>query len=309
MTSSFSAEVQRPMMRAILLGRLAPTVVFAGLVTFALGVTWTPGPRQAYADPGATNLFAIYKVYFAGMKLGKFKAWVNSSGDRYWIEGKANLALGFIIRGLFFKLDGTASSSGTLDAERVLPTGYSLSYESKRSSGRLKMEFEGNVVSQVLSQPPMRLNPDSVQITESDITNVLDPLSAVFAPALSKRGGLDAAICRQQVAIFDGKHRFNLTLSHKRTVQVHKKGRRGYSGPALVCRVMYTPVSGHRPGNKGVVFMRSTRDIEAWFIPVPGSRVYVLYHISIPTLYGLATATSTVFEVNVSGRRKLALVR
>ena len=138
---------------------------------------------------------------------------------------------------------------------------------------------------------------------------MLDPLSAVFVPASSQRSGLDKSVCQQQIAVFDGKHRFNLTLSHKKTIHVRKKGRRGYSGPALVCRVIYAPISGHFPGAEGLEFMRRNRNIEAWYIPVPGTRTYVPYHVSMPTPYGLATATSTVVEVDVSGRRKVALVR
>jgi len=275
----------------------------------ALGLAWSALPHRAAAQPDVTKLHAIYKIHFGGMDLGKFKAWVNFKGDRYSIESKTNLELGFIIRGLFFKLDGTASSSGTLNSDFVRPAAYSLYFKTKQGSGRLKMDFDGNVVSQVMTQPPMRPNPNSIEVTKRDVTDVLDPLSAVFVPASSKRGGLDTGVCRQQIAIFDGKHRFNLTLSHKKTVRVQKMGRRGYAGPALVCRVMYSPVSGHRPDNDGLEFMRRNRDIEAWFIPVPGTHVYVPYHVSMPTPYGLATATSTVFEVNVPGRNKMALVR
>ena len=211
---------------------------------------------------------------------------------------------------MFFKLDGQASSSGKLGSELVRPAAYSLYFKTKKGGGRLKMDFNGNSVSQVTSQPPMRPNPKSVEVTKSDVTNVLDPLSALFVPASSKRGGLDAGVCRQQIAIFDGKHRFNLTLSHKKTVKVQKRGRRGYSGPALVCRVMYAPVSGHRPDNEGLEFMRRNRDIEAWFIPVPGTRVYVPYHISMPTPYGLGDGDVDRPSTSIwQGRSKIALVR
>ncbi len=288
------------------LPRLAAVVASLAVVAAAV---WSAWPQQAQARSSVSKLYAVYKVHFAGADLGKFRAWVNFSGDRYSIESKTNLELGFIIRGLFFKLDGAASSSGTLGAEHIRPSAYSLFFKTKKGGGRLKMDFNGNSVSQVTSQPPMRPNPKSVEVTKRDVTNVLDPLSAVFVPASSQRSGLDAAVCRQQIAIFDGKHRFNLTLSHKKTVQVKKRGKRGYKGPALVCRVMYSPVSGHRPDNDGLEFMRRNRKIEAWFIPVPGTRVYVPYHISMPTPYGLATATSTVFDVSVSGRNNVALVR
>jgi len=289
--------------------RLSRLAAIGAILVAGLAFTWSVWPQQAQARSNVAKLFAVYKVHFGGVDLGKFKAWVNFSGDQYSIESKTNLELGFIIKGLFFKLDGAASSSGTLSAKHTRPTVYSLFFKTKKGGGRLKMDFNGNSVSQVTSQPPMRPNPRSVEVTKSDVTNVLDPLSALFVPASSQRGGLDAAVCRQQIAIFDGKHRFNLTLSHKKTVHVKKRGRRGYKGPALVCRVMYSPVSGHRPDNDGLEFMRRNRDIEAWFIPVPGTRVYVPYHISMPTPYGLATATSTVFDVGVSGRSNMALVR
>ena len=275
----------------------------------AAGAFWPIAPKPAQAGPDVTKLHAIYKVHFAGMDLGKFKTWVDFTGNQYSIKSRTNLELGFIVRGLFFKLDGSATSSGTLGSQLARPAVYSLTYKTKKNSGRMKMDFSDNVVSQVTSQPPMRPNPKSVEVTRHDVTNVLDPLSALFVPTSSKRGGLDATVCNQQIAIFDGKHRFNLTLSHKKTVRVKKRGRRGYKGPALICRVIYAPVSGHRPDNEGLEFMRKNRNIEAWFIPVPGTLVYVPYHISMPTPYGLATATSTVFDVKVSGRSNIALVR
>ena len=53
---------------------------------------------------------------------------------------------------------------------------------------------------------------------------------------------------------------------------------------------------------------KKTRDIEVWFVPVPGTKFYVPYHVTMPTPYGQASATSTVFDVETNGRKKIAVV-
>jgi len=272
-----------------------------GLIT---GFAASPG----HARSGVSKLYAVYKVNFAGMKLGKFRAWAEFSGNDYSIRSKTNLEMGFILKGLFFQLDGGAQSKGSVHTENVRPENYSLYFKTKKARGHLNMEFEGDTVSKVKYNPPVYDNPKAIKVTKRHVTNVVDPLSAVFIPAASKNGGIDKSICQQKAAIFDGRHRYNLTLSYKRTVRVRGKKARGYSGPALICRVKYTPIAGHRPDNQGLRFMEQTRDIEAWFVPVPGTKFYIPYHVSMPTPYGQASATSTVFDVETTARKKIAVI-
>jgi hypothetical protein len=288
--------------------RLASFATAFGCLALCSVLIAAAASSPSQAQPGVSKLYAVYKVNFAGMKLGKFRAWAEFSGNDYSIRSKTNLELGFIIKGLFFKLDGGAQSTGSVSTASVRPEAYSLYFKTKKTRGHLAMEFDGNSVSRVKFNPPVYNNPKSVPVTKRHVTGVLDPLSAVFIPAAAKNGGIDKSICRQKAAIFDGRHRYNLTLTYKRTVQVKGKRAKGYRGPALICRVKYTPIAGHRPDDEGLRFMQKTQDIEAWFVPVPGTKFYVPYHVSMPTPYGQASATSTVFDVETTGQKKIAVI-
>ena len=295
-------------MRNLQRGRFAKFASVLGCLALFSALIAAIASSPAQARPGVSKLYAVYKVKFAGMKLGKFRAWAEFSGNDYSIRSKTNLELGFIIKGLFFKLDGGAQSKGSVYPKSVRPEAYSLYFKTKKNRGHMAMKFDGNTVSQVKYNPPVYDNPQSIPVTKRHVTGVLDPLSAVFIPAAAKNGGIDKSICQQKAAIFDGRHRYNLTLTYKRIVQVKGNRAKGYNGPALICRVTYTPIAGHRPDNEGLRFMEKTRDIEAWFVPVPGTNFYVPYHVSMPTPYGQASATSTVFDVETTGQKKIAVI-
>lgn len=289
-----------------------PTRLFAvGLLGLSCGsgTLVASSTQVASAEPPLQKMFAIYRVRFLGANLGKFKLWADLNKGSYSIRSETKLEMGFIIKGLFFKLKGGAESKGAMKGNVPVPKRYGLHFESKRKRGRLDMTFNGNRVHAVTSQPQMRENPKAVPVTNAHVTKVLDPLAGVFLTQLKNKGKNHADACRQKVGIFDGKHRFDLILSHKKTVRVKRSGKRGYSGMAVVCRIRYAPVSGHTPNNKGLVFFEKNKDIEVWLIPVPGTRAYVPYHLSLPTPYGQATAISSVFEVRTARGQNHSLVK
>lgn len=295
-------------MRNLPRGRFASFASALGCLALSLALIAATASSPTQARPGVSKLYAVYKVNFAGMKLGKFRAWAEFSGNDYSIRSKTDLELGFIVKGLFFKLAGGAQSKGSVYPKSVRPEAYSFYFKTKKNRGHMAMKFDGNTVSQVKYNPPVHDNPKNIPLTKRHVTGVLDPLSAVFIPTASKNGGIDKSICQQKAAIFDGRHRYDITLTYKRTVRVKGNRAKGYSGPALICRVQYTPIAGHRPDNEGLRFMQKTRDIEAWFVPVPGTKFYIPYHVSMPTPYGQASATSTVFDVETTGQKKIAVI-
>jgi hypothetical protein len=103
------------------------------------------------------------------------------------------------------------------------------------------------------------------------------------------------------VSIFDGRSRFDLALSFKRVEQV--KAERGYAGPALVCAVRYTPVSGHRTSSKGARLLTGSKDIEVWLAPVEGTRALAPFKVLLPTSIGQATMIATQFVATPDAKR------
>jgi hypothetical protein len=273
---------------------------------FAAAFTAVTLAGPARAEPSTASITAVYKLRFAGLSLGKFTIRLQLDDGEYALRGQGKLKL---LTGIIFKLEGGTASSGEVSADGPRPKDFSFSFETKKKQGRLAMKFEDGAVSRVDSQPPLKKRDKAVPVTDEHVTGVVDPLTALFFSAEAAQAGKHASACDQRIPVYDGVYRFDLQLSHKKTVRVVRKGRSGYAGPAVICRVKYIPVAGHKPHASNVAFMSETDAIEVWLIPLPEDRMYAPYHLSIPTPYGTAEATSTVFRMETANRKKYALVK
>jgi hypothetical protein len=278
--------------------------LLAAGAAFALAVCPASTGMSQPAQP-FSKLSAAYKVRFAGLPLGTFEIWTNLSKSSYSMLGRGDFTF---LLSVLFELKGTTQSSGAITSAGVDPSAFSFKFKSKKQNGWLDMKFAGGKVTKVASEPVMINHENSVPVTDRDITGVLDPLSALFMTSRSKTDEVNGSVCAQRIPIYDGKYRFDLVLSHKQTVRVVREGNNGYEGPAVVCRVKYVPVAGHRPGNSTVEFMARTDDIEIWLIPLRHERMYAPYHLVMPTPYGEATATSSALQMELEGQKKTALI-
>lgn len=277
----------------------------AALSGFLLAAFAAAPAGPARAEPSTASITAVYKLRFAGLSLGEFTIRSQLDDGEYTLRGQGKLKL---LTGFIFKLKGGTASSGEVAADGPRPKDFSFSFETRRKRGRLAMAFDDGAVSRVEARPPLKKREKAVPVTDEHVTGVVDPLTALFLSA-EAAAGEHASACDQRIPVYDGLYRFDLELSHKRTVRVVRKGRSGYAGPAAICKVKYIPVAGHKPHASNVAFMSETDDIEVWLIPMPEDRMYAPYHISIPTPYGTAEATSTVFRMETASRKKYALVK
>jgi hypothetical protein len=99
------------------------------------------------------------------------------------------------------------------------------------------------------------------------------------------------------VPVFDGKQRFDIVLSPKRTEPLPDSAPAGVTGPLAVCRATYVPIGGHRPDHPGVKFLSETKDIEVWLVSVPDTDLYIPYRIALPTAWANGVATLTEIEL------------
>lgn len=272
----------------------------------ALGLAILPaGTGVSEAGQNYSKLSAAYKVRFAGLPLGTFEIWTNLSKSSYSMLGRGDFTF---LLSVLFELKGTTQSSGMITASGLNPSAFSFNFKTKKQKGWLDMKFAGGKVTKVASEPVLKVTENSIPVTDKDVTGVLDPLSALFMTSRSRSDEVDGSVCQQRIPVYDGKYRFDLLLSHKQTVRVVREGNTGYEGPAVVCRVKYVPVAGHRPGNSTVEFMAQTDDIEIWLIPLHHERMYAPYHLVMPTPYGEATATSSALHMELEGQQKASLI-
>jgi len=227
--------------------------------------------------------------------------------DSYSMRGKGELKF---ITGLLFEISGGATTTGAVTSNGPKPSSFSFTFKTKKRRGDLAMMFENNAVSHVMARPPFSDSAKIIPVTAAHVKDVLDPLSAIFFSARSNSRNVDGSVCPGRIRVFDGRQRFDLQLSHKKTIQVKKRGKGGYRGMAIVCRIKYLPIAGYKPDNSGIKFMAETDDIEVWLIKVPRKGMYVPYYVKVPTPYGgAASATSTEFHVEIPGENKIAVIR
>ncbi len=282
-----------------------PLAIAAPIMLAGLSLT-VPVSQELSAATQHTRFAAVYSIRFAGITLGKFEVWSNLNDDSYSMRAKGGLKF---ITGLLFEISGGTTTTGAVTENGPIPSTFAFDFKTKKNRGELAMMFDGNAVSHVMAKPPFVENLKDIPVTAAHVKGVLDPLSAMFFTAKTGKHNADGSICPARIPVFDGKQRFDLLLSHKKTVKIKKKRGKGkFRGTAVVCRIKYVPIAGYKPSNAGVKFMSTTKDIEVWLIKVPNNGMYVPYHVTIPTPYGKASATSTAFNVEIPGQKKITVI-
>jgi hypothetical protein len=273
-----------------MLFRLPCVLSSAGLVALACCAAVTPGWAQ-------TKLEVRYSVSLLGIPLGSGSSVLEIGDDSYKIV--ANGQVTGLLKA-FSSGEGAAAVQGAIQDGRVSPSAYVVHIKSRNKVDEVRMAFAGGAVKQLAVEPPVELKPDTVPLTEAHKRGVVDPISMGLLPAVGANG-ISPQACDRKIPAFDGRIRFDLTLSYRRMEAV--KSERGYEGPALVCATRFVPIAGHESGRQGIKSLRDSRDIEIWYVPVAGTRFIAMYRINVPTQLGTAVLQATRFETSAKAAR------
>jgi Protein of unknown function (DUF3108) len=228
---------------------------------------------------------ARYSVRLAILPLtfatGNLKATIPEKG-RYTVDFSAS--------GTGFKMNG--KSAGVVQANALWPVSASLDTSDSEETRKIRLALSRGRVRQEVVTPPIPYRPDRIPITQEHRKNVIDPISALFMPVLSKGGPAEPGNCDRNLPIFEGTERFDIKMSYLRIEMV--KTDKGYSGPAVVCRATYKAISGHRP-KSSVQYMEQNRTIEAWLAPIEGTNMLAPWRISMGTKVGTLILQATEF--------------
>lgn len=251
---------------------------------------------------GIDRFETTYRVTWSGIELGNFTAATQFNGNRYSIRGNGQFAL---LEGLLFNWKGTTTTAGSIGEDGgPVPSDFVFDYKSGRKGERLRIDYDGADVTGVEIVPAWTPDADVVPVRKAQLARSLDPLSAVFLLGRTKGGKSEASLCQRTIPVFDGRMRYDLVLSHRKTVQVKNEGTARYTGPVVVCRVKYVPISGHKRDDAGTVHLAKSPDIEVWLVPLPNASLHVPYAIHMPTLGGgYASVTATKFSASPGPRR------
>lgn len=271
-----SDEVKRVSVR-----RMALMSMIATLATLMLGAV----------DPACaqTRLKAHYTLSMTGVPIGQI-AWLVAFGDQRYTtsaNGKASGVLSVLVSG-----EGAVDVRGTVVDGRATPRFFTSKSSDDEGDDELRMTFEDGSVKELTGMPPTP-GVDRVPLTDADRRDVIDPISAMLLAA--NGDPLQAANCNHQLAIFDGRRRYDLALSYKRVDNIALK--RSYAGTALVCGVVLKPIAGHRADSMLVKYVAGRRDMELWFAPVSGTSFLMPIRVVVPTLIGTLEIEADQFDV------------
>jgi uncharacterized protein DUF3108 len=250
---------------------------FAPLVgVAALAATAVTGPAVR-----AASLTATYSIALGGLPLGTADVSTAIAGEHYQLRLQARLTG---LAGLIMSGGGGAQASGSVAGGRPVPAAYAVSSHTASDQRTVQVGLaRGNVVA-IQIAPPLDQSVDRVPLREVHKRGVVDPVSALLMPALTRGGDLlDPANCNRTIPVFDGAARFDIVLSYAGTHTVHTPG---YGGPVLVCNARYLPIAGHQAERPGTRFMQHNRDMSVWLAPVAGTRVLAPLRISVATMLG-----------------------
>jgi len=269
---------------------------FLAFVCFAAFLATVSGVANPASAKDAKSVHASYDISFNGFNIGSFRLKSDLSHNKYALKARADIS---VLAGILFQWRGDTSSSGSVLANRPRPDSYSFGYRTSDKREKIDVEFSNNNVREIAVSPPQRASSARIPITRKHMRNVVDPLSALVM--LTNIGSKKSSreVCTRRLPIFDGKARYDLKLSYKRTKSVSTS--HGYRGPAYICKVKFVPIAGHKPDDKESRAAARNENMEIWMIPLKEADLYVPYYIYIPTPVGTASLTSSSFTVENSG--------
>ena len=256
---------------------------FGALVIVLLGLLMGPTGAQG-------KLEARYTASVAGIVVGR-GSWVIDIGQNQYTAAASGRVVGLLK--ILSNGEGTAAARGGIEGGRLVPASYSSRVTVDDKVDEVRLALSAGVVTEAVAEPPMPPSPDRVPIGDAHRRGVFDPMTAELMPVGGSGDPVSADACRRTLPIFDGRQRFDLTLTFKRFD--HVKAEKGYQGPVVVCMVNYQPVAGHRPGRAAIKYLMAARDMEMWLAPIAGTRVLVPFRASVPTLIGQAVLEATQF--------------
>ncbi|MBS7544433.1 DUF3108 domain-containing protein [Ancylobacter oerskovii] len=253
--------------------------VIAGLVS---------GAVPALADG---KLEARYKLSLAGLELGRAAFLLEVDEGSYTASGSARLT--GVVQAISSG-KGSAGARGTVQPGALVPRSFAMEAETEKKAEAIRLSLAGGNVTDAKVEPPVPPADDRVPMGDKDKRGVLDPMTAALFLAPGSGDLMAPKNCERLLPIYDGRQRYDLDLSFERVDQV--KAEKGYAGPALVCRIAYKPVAGHRANRTSVKYMSRNKDMYVWLAPVAGTRVLAPFRASVATAIGVAQIEAVSFQ-------------
>lgn len=280
----------------------AGIAVGAGILSYgiAAGAAAAEPAKVAPAAAWPVSVSSQYKLFFNGFEVGGFSFKSSFNGKTYSATSSANVSALFGA----FKWKGTNTAQGAIGEAGPKPASYQMNFRTKSKAGIVKLGFDKSGVKSVSIEPKKDPNPESVPVKPEHLKSVLDPITTVISMTRPANGNP----CNQRLSVFDGKVRFNLTLTYKGQEKLDEKQPSGQPSSLYVCKVKYEPVSGHKPKDFENPWV-DYDSIEMALRPVPSAGIFVPYRISVPTTIGAAVMIAGRIDITSANNSVIALTQ
>jgi hypothetical protein len=264
-----------------------------------VGMLALAAPHGALAaEPWPASVTARYKLQYNGINMGALDFASTTGAKGYQLKTSAHVKLLFGA----IKWDGDTTVTGAIAGSAPSPASYVFDWKKNKKGGAIKLGFAGGHATSVSVEPPSSPSDDTVPLTDAHRKNVLEPLSAVMA--LTRADG--PAPCDRKVSVFDGKHRFDVSMSFKRETKIAPKKPGGASSIGYVCRLNYLPVAGHKANADTKAYV-ANQDVEVVLQRVAPGNALIPHTLTIPTKWGTGTMVADKIEVTTATGVRVAL--
>lgn len=256
------------------------------------------GALLAAGSARAEPVAATYDIYFGGFHVLTATAEWEQGAKDYRIAGAAE-TMGMI--GWLYPWKGTTLSRGHFDAGKVVPKlhenwGYDSDDEEERLVS-LSYDAEGDIA-EALVQPEQDWD-DRHPLPENAGEGTLDPLSVVAGLARLLQNG---ERCEGSFPVFDGRKRYDLTVSDAGERVLEPSSYSVFAGKARGCRLDYEMLGGHRiERNK---YAETARERVIWVARPRDGAPLVPVRLEIETAYGTIMGHLTDFEQDAQMAQK-----
>ena len=263
--------------------------VFAGLGALALG--WLAAPQGALAQG---RLDARDEVTLAGIPVGK-GAWTIEISDDQFPPPPPEAPRGYRRR---FPAAAAPAPRRAASPPARSSEAYVATTTTSKKSETVRMALVNGYVKEFSIDPEPPVDPDRIPVTDAHRHNVFDPMTGSMLRVPGTADLMSPDSCHAGQAVFDGRMRYDLKLDFKRLETV--KADKGYAGPALVCAIYFSAVSGYIPDRPVIKYLTSQRNMEIVLVPIAGTRILVPFRLQVPTPLGTAVLEATEFHTSAA---------
>ena len=230
---------------------------------------------SAAPAPAEQSFRADYSVTLLGLPVARARFDSTFTQRDFRVEGSLSSAG---IARIFDKTSGTTKVEGRIGRDGVQPRSFSSAYKSGKKQSRTSIRYSGDTVASVSNTPEPRRGANWVEVRQSHLKAVLDPISSTLI-----RTSDPARVCNRTVQVFDGEMRADLKLTPRGEPQ----------GERVVCDARFVPVAGYRQGRKQIEFLRNESRITITFAKLGDTGFYTPVDASVGTQIGTLRITAS----------------